>query len=486
MREYLSRRRFLQGAALAGTGVLVAACAPKIVKETVVVEKEVEKVVKETVIVAGTPKVVEKEVTRIVEKEVKPAAKEEIVLRLNMRAGGEKGEKPIYVDRPAEFMEEYPYIKVELVPIPGGEYYTKIQTMAAAGTLGDVVFAQDDACQQRRHVVNGLLQVSDDWLEANGHSKSEWFPSVINALTYEGKMYGLPKSASPSQAFLFYNQEMFEAEQIPFPPKHGCTHEELVEWIDKVTKGEESGRDVFGFSPSVSGILAIHNWVRSFGSFALNEEGTEVLADGPEWYEAMRYVNAFYTRKQVPSAENLPSGGLRALFAAGKLAIIHGGRWEWKGMQQAVAALEKPFKWDVIEMPRVANAKGWRASVNTHDPSTQTKHVHEAFLLAYALADKRMGELVTQGIGYCTARIDDADAIAAMSDADPTKAWLQLQHECQLNTENFRGPKNLRGLELQTTTNNFLDQLWLGQEELTPDFMKRFKAACQEILDKPL
>ena len=51
MREKLSRRRFLQGAALAGTGVLLAACAPKVVKETVVVEKEVEKVVTATVAV---------------------------------------------------------------------------------------------------------------------------------------------------------------------------------------------------------------------------------------------------------------------------------------------------------------------------------------------------------------------------------------------------------------------------------------------------
>jgi len=46
---------------------IVAACAPTVVKETVivekVVEKPVEKIVKETVIVAGTPKVVEKVVT---------------------------------------------------------------------------------------------------------------------------------------------------------------------------------------------------------------------------------------------------------------------------------------------------------------------------------------------------------------------------------------------------------------------------------------
>ena len=47
----LSRREFLTGFALAGTGVMVAACQPQVV----------EKVVKETVVVEGTPKVVEVE-----------------------------------------------------------------------------------------------------------------------------------------------------------------------------------------------------------------------------------------------------------------------------------------------------------------------------------------------------------------------------------------------------------------------------------------
>ncbi len=45
--------------ALGAVGAALAACAPKVVKETVIVEK----LVKETVIVAGTPKVIEKVVT---------------------------------------------------------------------------------------------------------------------------------------------------------------------------------------------------------------------------------------------------------------------------------------------------------------------------------------------------------------------------------------------------------------------------------------
>ena len=320
----MKRRDFLKYVGATGAAAMLAACAPK-AEPTVAPKAEAPK--------AEAPTAA-----------AKPAAKEQITLQVNMRAGGDKGEAPIYVERPKEFMEANPNIKVELVPIPEAEYYTKIQTMAAGGTLGDVIFAQDDYSQQRRHVVNGLLAVSDDWLAANSHPKTEWLPSVIDALTYEGKMYGLPKSASPSQAFIIYNKAMFDAAGIATPPKHGMTFENLVEWADKLTTGAEGARDVFGVAPDLGSILGIFNWVRAFGSFALNEEGTEVLADGAEWNEAVKYLYAFYQKKQVPSAENLPTGGRAALFAAGKCAALVSGRWEWKSVRAAVDALEKPVR----------------------------------------------------------------------------------------------------------------------------------------------
>jgi multiple sugar transport system substrate-binding protein len=74
-KEKMTRRDFLLAAASAAGAATLAACQPQtvVVKETVEVEKVVTQVVKETVketvVVAGTPEVVEKEVTKIVEVE---------------------------------------------------------------------------------------------------------------------------------------------------------------------------------------------------------------------------------------------------------------------------------------------------------------------------------------------------------------------------------------------------------------------------------
>ena len=86
----LSRRGFLRSAALLGVSAITAACAPQVVKETVVVEKQVEKVVKETVVVKEE---VQKEVTKIVEKVVEKqvaAPKQGVMLRLGKSSGASR------------------------------------------------------------------------------------------------------------------------------------------------------------------------------------------------------------------------------------------------------------------------------------------------------------------------------------------------------------------------------------------------------------
>ena len=111
----LSRRDFLVAGAAAAAGVAAAACQPKtvIVKETVQVEVEkvvtqvVKETVKETVIVEGTPKVVEKEVTRVIEvaqEAEAPKTAEEILTPLGLMPGSPdhpKGWKTIMPDVPA-------------------------------------------------------------------------------------------------------------------------------------------------------------------------------------------------------------------------------------------------------------------------------------------------------------------------------------------------------------------------------------------------
>ena len=66
--------------------------------------------------------------TVVVKEGAEPAGPDVTVIRLHFRAGGEKSEWPMYVARPRDYMAERPEIRIELAPVPGGEYAAKVMT----------------------------------------------------------------------------------------------------------------------------------------------------------------------------------------------------------------------------------------------------------------------------------------------------------------------------------------------------------------------
>lgn len=122
----LGRRDVLRGLGLAAAGAAVAACQPKtvIVKETI----------KETVIVEGTPKVVEKEVTRVIEKEVTaaPVAGEipEVHMWPCIALVRPEGSHPAKYDAVQTYITEQTGIKpVGYVPPPGSAGQEKLNLL---------------------------------------------------------------------------------------------------------------------------------------------------------------------------------------------------------------------------------------------------------------------------------------------------------------------------------------------------------------------
>jgi hypothetical protein len=142
MIKNVTRRSFLRTAAVAGAGLVVAACQPKVVEVTKIVEKEVEKVVKETVIVEGRPKSSRRSSKRLsckksVEKEqsdlmakaddsaiVSAAGSGKIVLEFWNGLTGEDGITMIKICQ--QFTEKNPEVTIKTQRIPWGNYFDKL------------------------------------------------------------------------------------------------------------------------------------------------------------------------------------------------------------------------------------------------------------------------------------------------------------------------------------------------------------------------
>lgn len=450
----LSRRNFLLGLAAGASSLALAACAAPVAPGSAPATSSGEAA-------AGS-------------------ATEPITITMHIQAGWEEAVPGMYVRRPQAFMEENPDIKIEMVPIPGAEYDTKLLTLASSGTIADTMHTSDVWTQHTRMVKLGVLRNVDEHLEASGISKEEWLPAAIDTLTIDGKMYGLPKTCHPGDAYIWINENLFNEAGIALPETTGTTFEQIQEWSTALTQGAEDDRQVYGFVPRVVGIQGIVNGVRQHGTYENNEEGTESLADNEQWLQWATWINGFYERREAATDNALPTGGADALFLAGKIAMRPNQRFFYRRVNVGMEEVENPFDWRVIQYPRGPQAIGWGASVDTHSVSTNCKHPDEAFRVIYAMADSTLTRFVAEDQGYLTARVDDLQTVE-----DMITPFLELQYLCMTEEAAFRQPSNARGLEVETIYKNELDKIWLAQEPLSPAFMENMKGAVDEVLNKP-
>jgi len=193
----LSRRKFLQLVSVSGAAAFLGACAPKVVKETVEVEKVVtqivKEVVKETIVVEGKPK----EVTKIVEKVVTstPAPEARKVITYLETAGFGVPQYSETIDPIAEALSKKMQaeglnleFKVLVLDDPRNEY-----PMLAAGGA-DFTWSFDG---QWYHMLDFLAQGYFRPIEA---LLPEYGPNIIKAIGQDlintnymkGHLYGLP------------------------------------------------------------------------------------------------------------------------------------------------------------------------------------------------------------------------------------------------------------------------------------------------------
>ena len=190
MRKRMKRREFLRLSALATAGTALAACAPKVVKETVVVEKPVEKVVekvvKETVIVEGTPQVVEKVVM------VTPPPEEAVTLVFPNKWHSRSEAKYEAMDWVlSTFEAKYPYIDIESIPNPDKKaMLNKIQADCAAGDCPDLFERAMQTVWDSGWLLDLAPYIDDEWM-------SRLMPEPMKMNSWDGHIFGIGTEISP-------------------------------------------------------------------------------------------------------------------------------------------------------------------------------------------------------------------------------------------------------------------------------------------------
>jgi len=464
-------------------GGALAACAPKIVEVTRVVEQKVveTQVVKETVQVekqVQVTKEVEKQVTVVVDKNAqKAAAMKGAMIWDTFRAQPGKGQWG--QDRLDNFKAMYPDVNVTLRPIPQTaqmDAYGKMYAMEAAGDLGDVIAFDPSHFQFTRAISKNLITPVDDYIAADKLDTTQWFPQFMEMQKYQGKMYGLPSWGWSGYDCMVINTVPLENDKVPVPDpvKYDVTFDQMLEWIQKYhvpgKSADTADRYGFAWAGGDAGFTVMSRW---FGGDFMNPEGTKcMLLDDPNALKGVQWVYDIVVKKKLSPVPGAITVGNDVGCAQGRVFMYHCG--SLCAVTANASALDKTVaKISVLLFPKRTDGKipsQIRGGTWNIHKSSKVPQIAWEFIKTLSSKD---GELLFNLIGGNTA-LTRPDILAPLESKTPIYKWFEgnLQNGMKINA-----PGNGRGTEYSDAITQ------IGAKLMDPVNPIPFEQGCQALRD---
>lgn len=200
-------------------------------------------------------------------------------------------------------------VTIQRQTVPGASLIAKVLQMSSSRTLPDVLMIDNPELQQIAST-GALTPLSDYGLSSDGYIKG-----VVDASTYEGKLYGLQPVTN--SIGLFYNTDLLSAAGVN-PP---TTWDELKAAAAKLTKGDQYGI-AFAAPANYEG-----TW--QFLPFMWSNGGDEKDIATPQTAAALQlWVDLVKSGSASKSVVNWTQADVNDQFAAGKAAMMINGPWQ--------------------------------------------------------------------------------------------------------------------------------------------------------------
>ncbi|WP_242302663.1 extracellular solute-binding protein [Bacillus cereus group sp. BfR-BA-01361] len=274
----------------------------------------------------------------------------------------EDDKKGVGLEPAVKSFEEKYKVKVKVVEMQMTDQVKKLRLDGPAGTGPDVVTLPHD--QIGNAVTEGLLSE----VKADDAVKSKFTDSSIEAQTYNGKLYGLPK-AIETPVFI-YNKKLM--------PKAPETMDELFNFSKEFTKDGK-----YGFLALGDNFYFANAFMAGMGGYVFGEKdgkpnASDVGLNNSGAVQGAEYLQKWYKEKLFPKGIIGESGGPAAdgLFNEGKAASIMNGPWAFQAMEK------NGIDYGVAPMPKLPNGqpmktfvgvKGWHVTSFSKQNDLATK-----------------------------------------------------------------------------------------------------------------
>jgi len=234
-----------------------------------------------------------------------------------------------------EFMLLNPFIRVKYETYAGE---TKILADIAAGTAPDVFYVGSEWAP--RFMSEGVLLPLDGYLTAE-HT-DDFVPALLDAFTWEGTVYGLPKDFSVLG--LAYNKEIFTAAGLD-PDSPPTTWAELASYANTIydqtgIPGLVQGTDIPRWLPFV---------YQNGGQF-LSEDYTECLTTDPNTVASLEWWAGRYLDGTWVSPADVGAGWVGDAYGLELAAMAITGNWAIPYIKEDFPDVWDKTGWAVMPM----------------------------------------------------------------------------------------------------------------------------------------
>ncbi|MDD4568544.1 MAG: sugar ABC transporter substrate-binding protein [Tepidanaerobacteraceae bacterium] len=248
-----------------------------------------------------------------------------------------------------EFEKAHPGVFIHLRPLKWGYGLIELRAAAAAGTYPDIA----PLVSQNDFILEGYLEPVDEFFKPDDLKKYE--PRAIEAVTYQGQIYGFPWFMTTYGLFL--NKDIFNARNATLPQNGSWSYDEFVQALQKVTydKNVDGKIDYYGFNLFLSpASYQIWAFLTMDGAKIFDEQNNFML-NTPEGVSALtKLVNLEAKYKLVPTEEygTLEETKVWDDFCEKqKIAVYPAGPWAIKVLRDRYDS-GNGFEFDLVNYPK--------------------------------------------------------------------------------------------------------------------------------------
>jgi len=377
------------------------------------------------------------------------------------------------------FEKANPGIKVEYEVLPWDQFWTKIATLAASGTMPDiycnsVAYIWDHA---NKNISADIQSLFDRDLKPD-----DYFMQLTDVERYpdnKGDLYGFPFRWVDGA--LFYNKDLFDAAGLKYPDD-SWTYDDVLAAAQKLTKDTDGDGqpDQWGLVAGMDHIM-LDSIIKSNGGQVVDDSYSKCMLTEPTALAAIQWVTDLVQKEKVSPSPTVAQGFAQGIFPSGKVAMQINGSYQTAPYKDITA-----FKWDVSWQPKGTQGRVVYGGPDSLSISKNTKNLDAAWAFMKYMVNpdiQKRGDLI--GLGSIPILKS-----AAFSD-DWLKAAGQPEHaKVFADSGDFVKGADFGSQWIEwraTIMNNELNQALLGQRSADDSAA----AACKAIddvlvkIDKP-